>query len=311
MMRNYLGLMLLAAAVSFMGARPAAADLEQHVPGGYDLTVNVDMRTLMDEPRFEAIRKALLGPGPRGVVQFIKDLSGIDLLTDLDRVLIAGYLDDARRENGLVVLEGQWTMDDVLSIFEMNEYYDEIPFGSDTIFGFWSEDDAEMRYLGFIGETVVALGRRDAIESLLQVKQGKAEAMTANPAYKARLEASEPGALVRGVVLARGAKPEDEVGRQLLQTLEALSLTAHLREGMEFAAMLTTVAPEAGRAWAQMAEGGVAFGKMMGHEPVVQELARRVQVANEGPTVAARMTLSMEELRQLLAMHPKLRKLRR
>lgn len=299
----------IAAAIT-LGARGAEPPpLEFFVPAGFDLTVRVNVRQALDSQTLKPIRDRLINENVKPFIQLIQQITGIDLLKDVNAVVVAARFDDPNKEHNVVIVQGRLEEEAVLKFFQMSPKFEKIPLGNKTLYGHWSDDDKAMRYFGFLDKGVIAMGPRKSVENtLLSAGDASKGHMADNPLYKERLAAVSKHNLVRAVVLIPSNAPADNpVGEMLLKSARAVGAGVTLGSGIKIGVDLTALDARSARLWREMTEGGLALVQMLDQFPQFGVMARRVILMSRGSSVSASLAMSLDEAVDLLATNPKLR----
>lgn len=296
-------------------ASPALAGsptLETFVPDGFQGTIFLNVRQAVDAPEFDTLR-ARLTAGPVGnVVNQIFAIAGVDLLKDLDGILVAIPTEQAGKDAALILVHGRWDAAKLLAIVKSNPKYEETAVGTQTLYGFWSDKDQDMRYAAFPAQDVLAIGKKAEVQKALGLTAGVNKGrMTDQAAYQTALRtATTKDSLARLVILAPpAASAPNVVGRTLLESGQALALTLALSNELHLEGELAATSEDAARQWKDMVQGVLAFAQMQKQLPQVGVVAKRVTLATRGAAVTASVDATLDEAGALLMLHPGLRAL--
>lgn len=296
-------------------AAPAPAEtaaLETFVPDGFQGTIFVNVRQAADAPELDAVRNRLTA-GPVGnVVNQIFMIAGVDLLKDLDGILVALPTAQAGKDAGLVLVRGRWDAEKLLGIVKSNPKYEETAVGTQTMYGFWSDKDAEMRYAAFPAQDVLAIGKKVEVQKAIGLTAGLNKArMTDQAAYQTALRAATAkDCLARLVVLPPPAQSAPNVvGRTLLESGQSLGLTLTIGNGLHLQGELTATSEDAARQWKDMVQGVLAFAQMQKQLPQAGGMAKRVVLAARGGSATASLDATLDEAGDLLMLIPAVRAL--
>ena len=292
-------------------AQAAANDrlLESYVSDEYELTVRVNTRRLLDAPELDPIRNRILGPQVVQMVDGVQQLTGINLLKDIDTLVFAGYFAPEKRDDGLVFLRGRWDENALILLFQMSPQYERIPAGKVTIHGFWREKEKDMRYVAFLDLGIAVIGKKDGVEALVKVVEDKSKQLTNVPGYAARLKDIPDDALVGLAAVKPRQLPQDKPGKILMKNTKAACAFLDLKDGLRLMVMLEMNDVQSMQNMKDIAQGILAVGQMIDDMPKIGELAKKVQLSSKETCVTATMSMPVDEARQTLAMIPALKML--
>ncbi|MCX7048212.1 MAG: hypothetical protein NTX50_22350 [Candidatus Sumerlaeota bacterium] len=296
-----------AAAPAAVPAAPGAANdrlLESYVTDEYELTIRLNTRRILDSPELESIRSRVLGPQVTQMVDGVQQLTGINLLKDIDTVMLAGYFAPDKRDDGLVFLRGRWDENALILLFQMSPQYERIPAGKVTIHGFWREKEKDMRYVAFLDMGVAVIGKKEGVESLCKSLEDKSKLLTNAPGYAARLKEVPANALVGLVAVKPHQLPQDKPGRILMKNIRAASGYIDVNNGVQISLSLEMNDVQSMLQMKDIAQGILAVGQMIDDMPKIGDLAKKVQLGTKETCVTASMSMPVDELRETLAMLP-------
>lgn len=299
----YCLLLALVLAAPPLVARAARPGLEAHVPAGYDLTVRLDLAQILRGEALEPLRAELIRPEHQLAIDEFFYMTGLDLLADLDEALLAGYFDDTREEDGLLLLRGRFDRAGLVDFLAQSPEYGVERVAGHEVYGFWSEDDGEMRYACFLEPGLVAVGREQPVHQAAQAAGGTTPRLAEQPDYAARLAAAPEAPLALALALPPvEAAPEADLGQALLAQFEAGAAwlgidDGKLASGLEIAARDADAARQA----AELIEGLAAFAALAVEQPLLGRLARQVQVQSNGSSTRAEAALPLDQAPNLLA----------
>lgn len=316
------------------GARGADSwELEEYVPAIYDLTVYVNVRQALDAEELGFLRERFLNEGVLAFVQVIQQNTGIDLLKDVDAVVIGGKFDKGKKgtnpgapanpgagpnakagkkkNDSVVLIQGRLDESAVVQFFKMSPQFEEIPMGSKMMYGYWSKDDKEMRYFGFLKAGTFVMGPKDPVERTLLGSENLGEKRLAeNAAYLERVKKMNKKALAYVVAVAPPDAPANNpVGEMMLKSAKVFAISVDISNGVRVEANLDTLDSRTARLWREMTVGVLALAQMIEQIPQLGVMARRVVLMNRDASLTASLTMSLDEALELLSNNPQLRKI--
>lgn len=290
-----------------------ARPLVDYVPADYDLTVQVDVRQCFEDPELAAVRERLMDPGVTAMLDAIDQMTGIDFRNDVDRVALAAYFDKSRESQNLFFMRGRWDEGALLSmLLEMPEYYEE-SYEGQTIFGFWAEDEARMRYVCFLEKDAMVLGGLEPVQSVTRAVENESMRFAADPACKTLQsdgKVSDPIVTVTGLSVPPDPN-RDAFGNALMAGVEGFRLNIAAGDAPEGKLTVLTSDGQTAALKAEALEGLLAVVQMIEEQPLLAKVATTVSVETDDSLVTAHSRMDWDQIYRLLAMHPALHGLKR
>ena len=291
------------AAVAVPASHGAA--LETYVPEQFEVTVRINTRVLLEHPLLEPLRLAHQNKIDE-VANMVQLITGVDLRKDIDAALLAGYLDDARKDDGLILLQGRWDPQRLVAAIQTNEKFEAIRSDGWEVYGFWDNDKQRMVYGAFPAGDVLVLGAREGVEAV--VAAGRA-ALADHPDYAPLLRAQDEGALIRAIARRPARIVDGTPGAAAIKSLKAASLVVSLEDGASAALRVETVDTAMAANLTAIVNGALALGRLAQEKPEVVWLAGRTQLATEATTVLVSLKVNQEEIDRFIDANPLLRRL--
>ena len=308
-MRSVISWVSMAVAVTFVltsvHAAGPAPGLESYVPAQYDLTIRVNVRKALSDPVLEPLRAMVMKPGTNQFVDGITSLTGVNLRTDVDTIVLAGYADKSRKKDGLLLCEGRFAKDSLVAFFKGLGQYEAIPQGNVTIHGYWSAQDNEVRYAAFLTDNVIVMGRREAVKSAVGVRDTVESRLAGNPAYASRLAAVPADALIALVALSPAGKAGAAKAEPLMRSIAAVRMSVAVDQQVHVAANFSMAGADVAKLAEQVVRGALALPQLVDPNAPVSKVAGRAHVATRGNDVGASVDVTVGEICAILAAHPK------
>ena len=244
-----------------------------------------------------------------GLIEKMNDFATIfsfHPLNDVRDVTLYGRGKD--REKAVVLVDGRFDKEHLLALLRMNPEYDEIQYGDITLYKWLHEEKKEdgdkkghLMYGCFhTADMVVMSAGLDTVKNAIDVLNGSAENAFSNVFGQAALDAT--GAIVQVAANELGNTVEDEARAAALKKSDKLGLVVGEADGTLYLNVrLTAKSAEAAENIKKMLEGIIAFMNLAGEEqPMLAELAKKVQVLCEQDTVEVHFEAASELLVQFL-----------
>lgn len=307
--RKARGLTIGSLLVAFVAAAAVpiahSAPLESYVPEAYEITVRINARVLLDHPLLEPLRLAHQNQIDE-VANAIQQITGVNVRQDIDAVLVAGYLDDARKDEGLVFAQGRWDPERLVAAIRPNERFEEIRSDGWDVYGFWDNDHQRMVYGAFPAGDTLVLGPRKGVEAV--VAAGRA-ALSDHPDYAPLLRAEDETALVRAIARRPERIVEGQPGAAALKSLKAARLLVSLENGVSAAVKVDTVDAAMANNLGDIVKGAQAIGRLAQEKPELVWLAEKIQLTTEGTSANVALSMSQAEIDEIIDSNPLLKRL--
>lgn len=282
-----------AVALPLVLAAPLAAqttpDPLRWVPADAEFVACVDWRGLVDSPLFQDVLKAKTSPQQLdAALGIVKNLTGSNLLTDLDRGVVWGRIGD---DNSVtVVVEGRFEPEKLVTIIKANKDY-----RTDTLAGLtfhrWHDDkDGKDKFGAFLDSNTLVLG--GAAQNLVDAR----DTATAGGGFSRTPLAALAPARGSTTAFALITRPErvlpDGVMDDTLQARAALLTLSMQPEDLVLNFVVHADSDDAANKWMQMAQGGRALLTLQTKNPNAALIAEDIVVARgEGNSTSVSLAL--------------------
>ncbi len=229
------------------------------------------------------------GDQAKAGLQVLNNLTGVDLMKDLDRVYVWGRVKD---DNSVVaVFQGRFNHDKPITLLKANPKYAEGNYKGVTTHEWFDDKEKRVKFGAFLtdGSAVIA-NQRESLQATIDAN-GSDKGFHSTP--KAQLlpsgykDSTAWGLLIR----PDRAFPNGE----FKDTLQAGSATAMitLRDGkVALRLSVNTDSAEAAAQWQKLAQGGLAFLQLQKENAEARELAASAKVSLDSK--ANRVSLDVE-----------------
>lgn len=286
---------LLIAGVASAGGAQEIGQLEGYAPSDFEITIRIELRKLLDAPELATLRQDFLTPDRHAWLDGVTDATGVDLRTDIDRVLLIGYLGDERKDEGVALFQGAYHESNIVGFCQMNGSYETHEHAGKVLHGFWSDDEKDMRYIAFLGKDVMAIGPLSAVKLCAEAAADPARRLAGDPSYATCLGRVDPEAMVAIVSRPPQTKPRDEVGRALMSNLRGFYGTVAIARDVRVLAGFLTPDEQTAEAGREVLEGFLSLASLVDGRPALKHFASRIEADSDGPVVLGTMTTTPDE----------------
>ena len=301
-------------------------------PSATSLT-GADILRLKTTPVFRFLEEeSRKNEGPRGRVKTIVEKTGFDPLQDLDRVLVASWVDAPNDESSaptarfLVVARGRFDLTEIghqLDDAEVEQYrgvtvYHQpvpqpsgsIPEAPDSEFLKQLEDGFS---LAFFDERTAVAGVKPAVMKTIDRKMDGGASLLDNIQLLERAEALNQSNQLWSVSLNTGELWESGAGNlpsginipafRIFRSMESSSLAADLTDGIDVKAEGVCATPEDAKTLADAGRGMVALGRLTLSDkyPEAMKLFDAIDVVDDQKVIRASVKMTAADFETLLA----------
>jgi hypothetical protein len=276
--------------VSSAGAQ--GQSLAQYVPPDAEFVAQVEVKPILGSPLAKPLLEESQQKANAARLQLATSFLGFNPLTDVDRALLCGRIED--EDSILLVVQGKFDGDKLANLARALDDHEEITSGGVTIHQWMDEIEGRKKYGAVVGSTTVLLGNR-ADRIMDAVNQGRLPGVRrVDPGpVAAALEQlqNQPRAVYVHVIPQTGegrdGKTRDRMGLALLQG--ALDLSS---DAVRLELTAQTLEAADAEAWGELMGGALALLKLQSSEPTLREAARRGKVTTDAQ--ARRVTMELE-----------------
>lgn len=290
-MKNVIRVVLLGAVVVVLmggGEARAAENALALAPVNAEFIFSINARQIADSALVKKALKEFGGEQAQAGIQVIKNLTGVDILKDLDRVTIWGRIKDD--DSIVLVFQGKLNKDNLVTILKTNPEFAERTYKETKTYQWFDKKEKRMKYGAFLSDgSAVMANKKESLEATIDA-QGKKDGFLTSEKAK-WLPDGYKDASAWGVVV----KPERKLPNgQLKDTLELASAAGTISLGDDKAtvhAMVHTESSEAATKWLNLAQGGLALLQLQQENTQVRALAADAKVSIDAD--ANRVTLEL------------------
>lgn len=266
------------------------------VPAEVEVLAHVDLRALIDSPLVQSTLDNMDRPRVDAFLQFAENLSGTNLLEDIDGAMLFGLLEND--DSIGVVIEGRYDRDRLAPLLFLAPSYEVMDVDGQAVHSWFDKRENRRKFGVFLPNKLAVWNSREAMERSLAVLTRPAEAITMERAGELLGEQREHSVLRAGIVVRN---PECGAARLRIATANL----ALLLDGDLITTNLTVEPddPALVEDWEAMLKGGAALFRIQGERPALAHLAQSVTVEPiAGDKVLATMTVDVDEIPRLIKM---------
>lgn len=280
-------MMVVASVLVAEGSVLAGSLVIEQVSGSASWVVHADQQQFRKTLTGKLIREELVNLGIEENLSNFATIFSFHPLDDVRDVTVYGTSKD--RAKAVVLIDGFFDKERILSLLRMNPQYKEIKHGNIVLHEWFDEnqkDPNQMMYGCFYKDDLIIMGAGlDAVKLAVDVLSGSAKNAAGDTFNQAALNTK--GAFIQ----VMGKRVGEMVGQgpeaAALKQTDQLSLSIGETEGNFYVDLgLITKSEEAAQAITQMLEGIIAFVSLPNQEqPKLAELAKKIKVSCEQKSV--------------------------
>jgi len=258
-----------------------------YVPADAEVVIGVNSRQINDSDILKKIME--LRPALVTRVTVLENLTGINLLRDIDRVYCYGRLKDNNSVG--VIFQGRIDQQKLLALLQINPQYKSLQVGNLTVHSWYDSHDKRVKFGAFIaGDQAAIWNSQAAMEASLAAATGGA-ASFANAPEARLIPADADLAAGWGVLVSR--QTVGPAAKYHIAT--AQGLMTFKSGGVSLLLTLTPDAQEAVPKWVEVWRGLIAFGLVQPDRPALKEIAGRSQAGATGDGKSAMMEINIDQ----------------
>ncbi|MCX7718213.1 MAG: hypothetical protein N2111_07410 [Candidatus Sumerlaeaceae bacterium] len=286
--------LLLAPAVSVCaGENP----LPKGVPADAEVVASLNTRQLIDSaPVQKIITKLRATEGLDDKIAVLKNLSGIDVLRDIDRISMFGRLED--NEFVGVYVEGRVDKEKLLTLLKADTEVKTATIAGQEVYKWMDKKEKREKFGAFLDDGTVAVwNSQRAAEAALAARTDTSKTFGATPEASLVPQDATQSTAWLAIVSRRVGTP--------LEKIKAKSLTAQVNvtaDILDLKARLEATTPEAGAHWVAVINGLVAFAQLQSENADLQRLgaATTTSLSSDNRTVTADVTVNVNDIMRVL-----------
>ncbi|MBI1290430.1 hypothetical protein GC173_04210 [bacterium] len=270
----------------------AAFDLMRAVPASYEVVASLDTRQVIDSAPFKANWPLMKKPESDAQLALLKSLTGVDLLTDIDRISLFCRVNDDPSVG--VVLEGRFDPAKLVTIVQASGTHKSYDISGSTIHEWYDKGESRTKYACFPeAGTLIIWNSEEAM------KLSTAALATPEAALKGKPEATVTPAdadkLAGWAILI--TRQQTCPGAKLRLSAAAVTLALN-GDQVDARFLATPESPAVAAQWLDLAEGVKAIGQIQRDNPALAEFAGRLTVEplDNGKVVQVRTSMKVTEM---------------
>lgn len=280
--------------------------LKKQVSSRADWLAHTDHEQFKKTQTGQLIRKELVNLGIEEQLSNFAMIFSFHPLDDVRDVTIYGTGKD--REKAVVLIDGFFDKERILSLLRVNPQYKEIKYGDIVLYEWFDENQkdpngtaGQMMYGCFYQDDLIVMGAgQEGVKHAVDVLKGSA-ANAENVIFSQAAQDAK-GAFFQAMALNVAEIVGEQQETAALRQTEQVGVAIGEFNGKFYIDLgLKTKSLDAGQAVTQMLEGIIAFAILAGEEqPKLAELAKKVKVTCENKTVQVRFESDPESVVQFL-----------
>lgn len=299
-------LMVVLMASVLLAAVPALAGplVIEQVSGGANWVVHANQQQFKKTQTGQLIRKEMVNLGIEENLSNFAMIFSFHPLDDVRDVTIYGTGKD--REKAVVLIDGFFDKERILTILRMNPQYKEITYGDIVLHEWFDEnqkDPNQMMYGSFYKDDLIVMGAGlEAVKLAVDVLKGSAENAAGGIFNQAALNAKGAFFQAAGKRVGEMVEQDQDPQAAVLKETDQLGLAIGEIEGKFYIDLgLTAKSEEAAQAITNILDGIIAFVSLPNEDqPKLAELAKKVKVSCEKNTVQVHFESDPEAVVQFL-----------
>lgn len=296
-------LMLIVTSVLVVGGPVLAGPLViEQVSGSASWVVHANQQQFKKTHIGQLIRQELINLGLEENLSNFAAILSFHPLDDVRDVTLYGTGKD--REKAVVLIDGFFDKERILSLLRMNPQYKETKYGDIAMYEWFDEnqkDPNQMMYGCFYKDDLIVMGAGlDSVKLAVDVLKGSAKNAVGGIFNQPALDAK--GAFFQVVGKSVGEMVGQDPDAAAFQQTDQLDLTIGEVDGKFYIDWnLTAKSEEAAQAITQMLEGILAFVSLPNEQqPKLAELAKKIKINCEVKTVKVKFESEPEVVVQFL-----------
>lgn len=291
--RLYLAAGLAGLMLATAFAARAAENSLNYIPKEADVIVSVNIRAIVDSGIFKKIKE--LHPESQAQLEMVKNLLGVDLTKDMNRITVFGRMNN--KQVGGFIVKGKFDQEKLLTMIKANPQYKTAEVGGITVHQWWEEKEKRVKYGAFLpGDMAVVWNNEETAKASLAAAKDAALSFAGSP-EAALIPASAENAIA-GVLAVNREKQGPAAKYHLSAVMAVLNLTE------DEVSVSLTVTPDSGELVSKFADifrGLAAFGQLQPDNKAIAYVAGRTKVETSDKSVTLTTSVEKSKVDELIA----------
>lgn len=282
------GLMLMAA----IAARAADSPLN-YIPKEADVVIGVNIRAIADSELFVKLRQ--LHPEADAQIAMIKNMVGVDITKDLDRISVFGRMN--KKEVGGVIAQGKFDQEKLLTMLKANGQYKSADVDGVTIHQWYDEKDKRVKYGAFLpGDLAVIWNNEATMKASLAAAKDPTKSLAGSP--EVALIPAEAANAAAGILAINREQKGPAAKWHISAIFGMVTITP---TDISACVSITPDSAEVAPKFADILRGLVAFGQLQTDNKPLSYVAGRTKVEASEKAVTLTTSVEQSKLEQLVA----------
>ncbi|ELZ02871.1 hypothetical protein C482_04391 [Natrialba chahannaoensis JCM 10990] len=288
-------------------------DPAEYVPSDTDTLIHIDMAMLADDDHQQLVDSMADGESDdtndqEDIVSEFEAETGLEL-EDADELLLFTSFDDNPWDDSGIIVQSDWTTDEVVSAAEDTEEtpYEEREFDGETVH---YEPESESRqstemHIGELGDGTFVFGSQDTVEASLAVEYGDEEALSGD--IRDAYDETRDGHVTLATTLPKSTVPTDDpsapddIDFEAFYNVEVLTSVYDTDDGEAgFETTLHTTGEDEALDVADVIDGGISIASGSMADDDLQSELRKIDVEQDGDTVEVTYWGEIDDVTQLI-----------
>ena len=258
-----------------------------YMPNDTEVIIGANVQQIMNS---NLVKNTYLStPQATAQLEVVKNLTGIDLMSDVQNLFFYGRVDN--KEAGGVILRGKFDEQKVLTLLQANPKYQTETIGGQAVHQWWEEKEKKTKYGMFLANGLaVVYNSRAALDASLAAVQDRAKSLAPAIEFSALLAEATPNSAWLVMV---NLQHQGQAERYKIQSL--LGTVNLAVEKVDLALSITPQAGEDVQKWTDLLEGVVSLAELQPDHSELRNLAATAKVAPSSDSKSVRFSASLDQ----------------
>jgi len=257
-----------------------------------EFIASVNLRQVADSALTQRILREKGGDKIEATLQVLKNLTGTDLLKDIDRAAIWCRIDD--NDSVVLLFQGRFKQETLITLLKLNPKYKATQRSGVTMHEWLDEKEKHMKYGAFLPDgSVVICNQPQGLDAAVEAHADASKGFLGTP--KAKQLPSNSDSLSAWAMIFRPERvlPNSKL-KDTLQAESALATLALKPESVTVFLNVKTTTSKAAQGWLDMAKGLIALCRLQQDNAELRKISEGAQVSEssggKGITLEIRLT---------------------
>ncbi|MBX7244444.1 MAG: hypothetical protein K1X53_03040 [Candidatus Sumerlaeaceae bacterium] len=261
-------------------------------PADSEVVISANVRKVIDSALFKEATAGGEREKLETKLQVLKNLTGVDVLKEVDRLCLWGRVD--RDESIVILAQGSFKSDGLIAILKANDEYKTSEIKGQTMHQWFDKKEKRTKYGLVLSEGCAAIfNSTAAVEAALDAKESGKNLLSSDK--KKLLPENRDDAALWGMLV----KPDAKDSAKFKETLGVKSVAGAIVLGEKAVDVAVTAHAESAEKAGKLqdvARGIMALGSLQGENAGVRKIASGAKVGGEGDSASLQISVANEEL---------------